>query len=60
MFALQRMRGVGAYLTTSESLLLGLVKDAKHPKFKAVQQQIWDSAPDSGLLTGVPFDGTPV
>jgi len=54
MYALERMRSVGAFLTTSESLLLGLVKDATHPKFKPVQKQIWDSAPDSGLLTGLP------
>jgi len=60
MYALERMRSVGAHLTTSESILLGLVKDAAHPKFKPIQKIIWDSAPDSGLLTGKPQEGTPV
>ncbi|XP_013379034.1 isochorismatase domain-containing protein 2-like [Lingula anatina] len=56
MFALQRMKEAGAFLTTSESALLSLVADAKHPQFKGVQKVIWDSAPDSGLLG----PGTPV
>lgn len=34
--ALERLRGVGCFLTTSESLLLELLGDAKHPKFKEV------------------------
>jgi len=60
MFALDRMKSVGAHLTTSESILLGLIKDAGHPKFKPIQKLIWDSAPDSGLLSGLPQEGTPV
>ncbi|XP_005108331.1 isochorismatase domain-containing protein 2 [Aplysia californica] len=60
MYALQRMREVGAHLTTSESILLGLLKDAAHPKFRQVQKVIWDPAPDSGLLSGFPQDGTAV
>ena len=60
MFALQRIKDAGVYLTTSESMLLGLVGDAKHPKFKGIQKLIWDEAPDSGLLTHKPDMGTPV
>ncbi|GFO39600.1 isochorismatase domain-containing protein 2 [Plakobranchus ocellatus] len=59
MFAYQRMKEVGAHLTTSESILLGLLKDASHPKFKQVQKFIMESAPDSGLL-GSGHEGTPV
>ncbi|XP_064634678.1 isochorismatase domain-containing protein 2-like isoform X2 [Lineus longissimus] len=51
MFAYQRMKDAGAFLTTSEGMLLNLCQDAKHPKFKQIQKLIWDEAPDSGLLT---------
>ncbi|KAI0227388.1 Isochorismatase domain-containing protein 2 [Lamellibrachia satsuma] len=51
MYALQRMRDAGAFLTTSESLLLQLLKDAANPKFRDVQKLIMDPAPDSGLLS---------
>merc|ERR1712165_613361 len=50
MYALQRMKEAGAYITTSESTILMLARDAKHPKFKELQKCIWDPAPDSGLL----------
>ena len=51
MFALQRMKDAGAYLTTSESMLLMLLQDAAHPRFREVQKIIWDAAPDTGLLS---------
>ncbi|XP_046560058.1 isochorismatase domain-containing protein 2-like [Haliotis rubra] len=50
MFAFDRMKDAGAFLTTSESMMLALTKDAASPKFKQVQKFIRDSAPDSGLL----------
>ncbi|VDI57038.1 Hypothetical predicted protein [Mytilus galloprovincialis] len=50
MFAFQRMREAGAYITTSECMLLGLCGDAAHPKFRLVQKLITESAPDTGLL----------
>ncbi|XP_071478305.1 isochorismatase domain-containing protein 2-like [Diadema antillarum] len=50
MFAISRMRDCGAFITTSESVLLSLVQDAAHPKFKEIQKLIATSAPDSGLL----------
>lgn len=50
MYAFDRMKEAGAFLTTSESALLGLCKDAAHPKFKQIQRLIAQPAPDSGLL----------
>ncbi|XP_074661431.1 isochorismatase domain-containing protein 2-like isoform X2 [Tubulanus polymorphus] len=49
-YAFDRMKDAGAFLTTSESMILGLCRNAKHPKFRDIQKIIWDSAPDSGLL----------
>jgi len=53
MFALQRMQEAGAHLTTSESILLGLVRDASDPKFKQIQKLIMGVAPSSSLLPGL-------
>lgn len=36
LFALSRLKQSGAYLTTTEAVLLQLVRDAKHPNFKEV------------------------
>ncbi|VDM65742.1 unnamed protein product [Strongylus vulgaris] len=49
-FAFKQLERAGAILTTSECAILGLVKDAAHPKFKEVQKLIMTEAPDSGLL----------
>ncbi|XP_054849415.1 isochorismatase domain-containing protein 2 [Eublepharis macularius] len=54
--ALSRLRQSGAFLTTSEGLILQLVRDAAHPNFREIQKLIMDPAPDSGLL---PFLMTP-
>jgi nicotinamidase-related amidase len=51
MYAFERMKASGAWLTTSESVILGLVGDSAHPKFKECQKLIMESAPDSGLLS---------
>ena len=53
MYAFQRMKDAGAFVTTSESMLLALVGGASHPRFKQVQKIIMTSAPDTGLLTTV-------
>ncbi|KAH9500459.1 Isochorismatase domain-containing protein 2, mitochondrial [Bulinus truncatus] len=50
MFAFQRMKEAGAHLTTSESILLGLIRDASHPKFKEIQKFIMEPSPDSALI----------
>ncbi|KAL8614295.1 Isochorismatase domain-containing protein 2, mitochondrial [Nucella lapillus] len=60
LFALERMREAGAFLTTSESMILLLCRDAAHPKFREIQKIIWDPTPESGLLTGIPQDGSSV
>jgi isochorismate hydrolase len=49
-YAFKRMKQSGAYLTTSESIMFQLCKDAAHPKFKHIQKLIKTSAPQSGLL----------
>jgi nicotinamidase-related amidase len=53
MFALERMRNCGIFVTTSESALFELLVHSKHEKFKEVQALIKTSAPDSGLLSKV-------
>ncbi|VDL83708.1 unnamed protein product [Nippostrongylus brasiliensis] len=49
-FAFKQLERVGAVLTTSECVLLGLLKDAAHPKFKEVQKLVMSEAPESGLM----------
>ncbi|XP_062870498.1 isochorismatase domain-containing protein 1 [Trichomycterus rosablanca] len=53
MFALERLARTGIIITTSESILLQLVSDKEHPKFKEIQNLIKASAPESGLLSKV-------
>uniref|UniRef100_A0A8C9PBG9 Isochorismatase domain containing 2 n=1 Tax=Spermophilus dauricus TaxID=99837 RepID=A0A8C9PBG9_SPEDA len=48
--ALARMRQSGAFLSTSEGLIMQLVRDAAHPKFREIQKIIKEPVPDSGLL----------
>ncbi|CAL1534351.1 unnamed protein product [Lymnaea stagnalis] len=50
IFALERFRQIGATVTTSEAVLLQLVGDKNHPKFKEIQSLIMVSAPESGLV----------
>ncbi|KAM7340389.1 isochorismatase domain-containing protein 2A [Alexandromys fortis] len=50
LVAMARMRQSGAFLSTSEALILQLVRDAAHPQFKEIQKIIKEPAPDSGLL----------
>ncbi|KAK3606497.1 hypothetical protein CHS0354_041448 [Potamilus streckersoni] len=50
VFAYQRFQHSGAIVTTSEAVLLQLIGDKDHPKFKEIQGLIKDKAPDSGLL----------
>ncbi|XP_041438150.1 isochorismatase domain-containing protein 1 isoform X1 [Xenopus laevis] len=53
MFALERLARNGIIITTSEAILLQLVADKDHPKFKEIQNLIKASAPESGLLSKV-------
>lgn len=50
LVAMARMRQSGAFLSTSEALILQLVRDAAHPQFKEIQKIIKEPVPDSGLL----------
>ena len=49
-FALERMRGIGAFLNTTESVILSLLGDAKHPSFKEVQAIIKSLEQSTGLV----------
>ncbi|XP_061481454.1 isochorismatase domain-containing protein 1 isoform X2 [Rhineura floridana] len=53
MFALERLARTGIIVTTSEAILLQLIADKEHPKFKEIQNLIKASAPESGLLSKV-------
>uniref|UniRef100_A0A8C7X1F0 Isochorismatase domain containing 2 n=1 Tax=Oryzias sinensis TaxID=183150 RepID=A0A8C7X1F0_9TELE len=50
LFALSRLKQSGAFLTTTEAVLLQLVQDAKHPNFKEIQKLMFQPSPDTGLL----------
>ncbi|XP_054444176.1 isochorismatase domain-containing protein 2 [Pteronotus mesoamericanus] len=50
LVALARMRQSGAFLSTSEGLILQLVGDSTHPCFKEIQKIIKEPVPDTGLL----------
>eukprot|EP00105_Crassostrea_gigas_P027904 XP_011449393.2 PREDICTED: isochorismatase domain-containing protein 1 [Crassostrea gigas] len=48
-FAFERFRQSGAFVTTSDAILLQLIGDKEHQHFKAIQRLIMKTAPDSGL-----------
>lgn len=48
-FALERLRQVGAFLTTSECIILGLAPDSSLPKFKGLQKLVMETALDTGI-----------
>ncbi|PIO58561.1 hypothetical protein TELCIR_20000 [Teladorsagia circumcincta] len=49
-FGFKQLERVGAVLTTSECVLMGLLKGAAHPRFKEIQKIVMTEAPDSGLM----------
>eukprot|EP00090_Calanus_glacialis_P016868 TRINITY_DN26404_c0_g1_i1.p1 TRINITY_DN26404_c0_g1~~TRINITY_DN26404_c0_g1_i1.p1 ORF type:complete len:133 (-),score=38.86 TRINITY_DN26404_c0_g1_i1:83-445(-) len=49
MFAFDRIREMGAFLNTSESVILNLAGDSRHPQFKNLQKIISETGPDTGL-----------
>ncbi|XP_014008939.2 isochorismatase domain-containing protein 2-like [Salmo salar] len=50
LFALSRLRQSGAFLTTTEAVLLQLVQDAKHNNFREIQKLLVQPSPDTALL----------
>ncbi|KAF2350455.1 Isochorismatase-like [Trinorchestia longiramus] len=50
LVSLQRMRDCGAFLTSTESVVLGLATGADHPNFKPLQKIIVEPCADTGLL----------
>ncbi len=51
MFAFRQIERAGGQLTTSECVMLALLRDAAHPKFREVQKLMMEESPDSGLLS---------
>ncbi|XP_075797899.1 isochorismatase domain-containing protein 2 [Microtus pennsylvanicus] len=51
LVSLDRMRQSGVFLSTSEALILQLVKDSTHPRFKEIQKIVKEPVPDIGLLS---------
>ena len=49
-FAFEALREAGAYLTTSERIILGLAPAAAHTNFRQLQKLVMDSAADTGLV----------
>ena len=49
-YAFDRLRDAGAYLTTSEAVILGLCPDAAHPKFRQLQKIVMTQAKETGLV----------
>ena len=50
-FALETLKEAGAFLTTSERIILGMAPDAAHPKFRQLQKIVMTSAADTGLVS---------
>lgn len=50
LFAFERFRQMGAFVTTSESILFQLIKTKDHENFKQIQNLIKICAPTSGLI----------
>ena len=50
MIGFERIKQSGGYITTSEALLFMLLKDATHPKFRAIQKLVMESAPYTSLV----------
>ena len=50
MIAFERIRQSGGFITTSESILFSLLKDAKNKKFREVQKLVLESSPEQGLV----------
>lgn len=53
IYGYKQLERAGINLSTSECVILGLVGDSAHEKFKAVQRLIKESAPDTGLLANI-------
>ena len=54
VYALERIRRLGGFVTTSECAILSLAPNSAHPKFRQLQKVIWTPAPDSGLIPTPP------
>ena len=50
-YAFEAVKEAGAFLATSERIILSLAPDAAHPKFRQLQKLIMDNALDTGLLS---------
>uniref|UniRef100_A0A6M2DIM0 Isochorismatase domain-containing protein 1 n=1 Tax=Xenopsylla cheopis TaxID=163159 RepID=A0A6M2DIM0_XENCH len=53
MLALERMRNMGAIITTSENVIFKLVKDASKPEFKSILGLVKVPSPETGLVSKI-------
>ena len=49
-YALRKLAAIGAHLTTSECIVLGLAADSSHPHFKALSKLVREPSDQTGLL----------
>ncbi|KAF0310048.1 Isochorismatase domain-containing protein 1 [Amphibalanus amphitrite] len=49
LLALQRLRQIGCFISTSESIIFKLLGDKNHPKFAEVRGLVKQTSPDTGL-----------
>ena len=50
MYTFEALKEAGAFLTTSERVILSMAPDAAHPKFRHLQKLVMDIGEDTGLI----------
>ena len=49
-YAFEALKEAGAFLTTSERVILSMAPDAAHPKFRGLQKLVMNMGEDTGML----------
>ncbi|CAG7732692.1 unnamed protein product [Allacma fusca] len=50
MFAFQRLRQIGCFVTTSETIIFKILGDKDHPKFGEIRHLVKEPSPNTGLV----------
>lgn len=50
----QRLRQIGCFVTTSETVIFKILRDKDHPKFPEIRHLVKEASPDTGLLVSTP------